>query len=195
MKKALTILVVLCSFVTANAKINFGVKAGLNVANIETLSTETALDKDSYTGFYVGPKVDWDMFKRLGLNAAILYSQAGMEFDNSEEALELNSLMIPLNLSIKVLGTDKLGVSIEAGPQFEFNLGEKIHEMEDGNLHLDNSTLSLNIGAKLHLLNFLQVGVNYNVPFGSTKEFKFADMENEEAYKIHTIQVSAAIVF
>ncbi len=195
MKKLLVLFAVLSTFAVASAKVNWGVKAGLNVANVEELSSENALYKESYTGFYVGPKVDWDIFKRFGINGAILYSQAGMEFDKSEDAIELNSLMIPLNLSIKVLGSDKLGLSIEAGPQFEFNLGDKIHELEDGNLHMDNSTLSLNVGAKLHLLNFLQIGLNYNVPFGKTNEFKFDNMQNEEAYKIHTMQVSAAIVF
>ena len=67
--------------------------------------------------------------------------------------------------------------------------------MQDGQLSLDDSALSFNLGASLHLLKFLQVGVNYNVPFGATNEFQFSDMENKEAYKFNTIQASVAIVF
>ena len=196
MKKSfIVLLLALCPFVATKAQFNFGVKAGVNVANINELSGENVLEANSYTGFYVGPKFDWYMFGRLGISGAILYSQTGMVWDNSQEAVDLNAVSIPLNLTAKLFGSDKFGLFLEVGPQFNFNIGEKRHQLEEGSLTLENSTLSWNLGASLHLLKFLQVGVNYNVPFGPTSEFSFSDMENQDAYKMHTIQASVAIVF
>lgn len=196
MKKRIIIsLFTLCSFVAVQAKVNFGIKTGLNVANIEEITADNVFEQGSYTGFYMGPKIDWDMTKWLGINGSILYSQAGMKFDNSEEVINLNSLMLPVNLSLKLFGSHMFGLYIEAGPQFEFNLGQKVSEFEEGQLHFDNSTLSLNVGASLHLFGFLQLGANYNVPFGSTSDFDFDDIDNEELYDVYNVQVSATIMF
>lgn len=194
-QKIVLLLLLMCSFVGAKAQFNFGVKAGVNVANVEELSGDNLLQPNSYTGFYVGPKFDWRIIGRVGINGAILYSQKGMTWADEQESIDMNAVSVPLNLMVRVFGSEKFGLFVEAGPQFDFNVGEKRMELESGMMNLDNSTISFNLGASLHLLKFLQVGVNYNVPFGTTSEFKFADMENEEAYKVHTVQASVAIVF
>lgn len=196
MKKYLALLLlVACPFIGAKAQFNIGVKAGINVADVETLAADNLLESNSYTGFYLGPKFDWTIVGRLGINGAILYSQTGMEWAEGQEAIDMNSVSVPLNLMVRLFGSDKFGLFLEAGPQFDFNVGEKRHELEDGHLDLDDSKLSFNLGASLHLLKFLQVGVNYNIPFGATSEFKFADMEQPEAFTFRTLQASVAIVF
>lgn len=196
MKKYLALLLlVACPFIGAKAQFNIGVKAGINVADVETLAADNLLESNSYTGFYLGPKFDWTIVGRLGINGAILYSQTGMEWAEGQEAIDMNSVSVPLNLMVRLFGSDKFGLFLEAGPQFDFNVGEKRHELEDGHLDLDDSKLSFNLGASFHLLKFLQVGVNYNVPFGATSEFKFADMEQPEAFTFRTLQASVAIVF
>ena len=196
MKKFLALFILAaCSFVGAKAQFNFGVKAGVNVANVEELSKENVLNADSYSGFYVGPKFDLTIIGRVGINGSILYSHAGMVWADKQETINMNAIAVPLNLMVRLFGSEKFGLFLETGPQFDFNIGEKRHELEDGHMSLDNSTLSFNLGASLHLLKFLQVGVNYNVPFGATSEFQFTDMQNKEAYKFNTIQASAAIVF
>lgn len=196
MKKYLALLLlVACPFIGAKAQFNIGVKAGINVADVETLAADNLLESNSYTGFYLGPKFDWTIVGRLGINGAILYSQTGMEWAEGQEAIDMNSVSVPLNLMVRLFGSDKFGLFLEAGPQFDFNVGEKRHELEDGHLDLDDSKLSFNLGASLHLLKFLQLGVNYNVPFGATSEFKFADMEQPEAFTFRTLQASVAIVF
>lgn len=199
MKKYLALLLlVACPFIGAKAQFNIGVKAGVNVANVEELTTDNLLQSNSYTGFYLGPKFDWTIAGRLGINGAILYSQTGMVWAEGQEAIDMNSVAVPLNLTLRLFGSDKFGLFLEAGPQFDFNVGEKRYELEGGRLNLDNSTLSFNLGASLHLLKFLQVGVNYNVPFGATSEFEFADfadMGKTEAFTFRTLQASVAIVF
>lgn len=194
-QKILLLLLMVCPFVGAKAQFNLGIKAGVNVANIEELSGDNLLQTDSYTGFYVGPKFDWTIIGRVGINGAILYSQKGMTWADEQESIDMNAVSVPLNLMVRVFGSEKFGLFVEAGPQFDFNVGEKRMELESGMMNLDNSTISFNLGASFHLIKFLQVGVNYNVPFGTTSEFQFKDMENKNTYKFHTIQGSVAIVF
>lgn len=194
-QKILLLLLLACPFVGAKAQFNLGVKAGVNVANIEELSGDNLLQSNSYTGFYVGPKFDWRIIGRVGINGAILYSQKGMTWADEQESIDMNAVSVPLNLMVRLFGSEKFGLSVEAGPQFDFNVGEKRVELEKGMMDLDNSSISFNLGASLHLLKFLQVGVNYNVPFGTTSEFSFEDMEDKSAYKVHTVQASVAIVF
>lgn len=196
MKKYLALLLlVACPFIGAKAQFNIGVKAGVNIANVEELTTDNLLQSNSYSGFYVGPKFDWTIVGRLGIGGAILYSQTGMVWAESQEAIDMNSVSVPLNLMLRLFGSEKFGLFLEAGSQFDFNVGEKRYELKDGHLSLDNSTLSLNLGASLHLLKFLQLGVNYNVPLGATSEFQFADIEKTDAFTFSTMQASVAIVF
>lgn len=194
-QKLLLLLLVVCPFVGAKAQFNLGVKAGVNVANVEEISGDNILQSDSYTGYYFGPKFDWTIIGRVGINGAILYSQSGMTWADEQESIDMNTVSVPLNLMVRLFGSEKFGLFAEVGPQFDFNVGEKRIELENGTMNLDNSAISFNLGASLHLLKFLQVGVNYNVPFGTTSEFTFEDMKDEAAYKFHTIQASVAIVF
>ena len=89
---------------------------------------------------------------------------------------------------------------IAAGPEFGFNVGEttkvfnniKLNEINNqttGNVQayvLEKSTLSINVGVGATLLNHLQVGINYNIPWGKTADFTTIDaseLENVENIK------------
>ena len=55
MKKALVVCsLALLSFIPASAQFSWGLRGGLNLVNndISAISKESALDKDSYTGFF-----------------------------------------------------------------------------------------------------------------------------------------------
>jgi len=186
-------LLLLFPLISMNARVNWGVKGGLNVAN--SFSANNVFSSDGYTGFFIGPKMDWDLGKNFSLNGSFIYSQSGMKFNNTNEKVDLNSLLIPINASVRLLGTDKFGLFVEFGPQYNFNLGQKRRELKDKELNFNNSSFSLNAGLTLHLFNHLQIGANYNCPFGKTSEFVISDTANSEAYKIHTLQISATVMF
>ena len=195
-KKILFIsLLLLFPFVSMKSEVNWGIKGGVNVANLRNLSANNAFNTDSYTGFFVGPKLNVYLGSRLGFNGSALYSQSGMRFNNTDEKVDLNSLLLLVNMTLKVFGSDRFGLFMEVGPQFDFNLGQKRREIENKVMEFNNSNISFNAGLSLHLLSRLQIGVNYNYPFGTTKGFKLSDMSSSEAYKIYTLQLSAAIVF
>ena len=58
-----------------------------------------------------------------------------------------------------------------AGPQFGFNVGDKEHKITDHETwHLSGSTLSVNLGVGVMLINHIQLSANYNIVCGKTGE-------------------------
>ena len=169
-------------FVTpAEAQFAFGIKGGLNLVNndvtgLTTMTKDDFMNKDTYTGFFVGPKIEMDIpVAGLGFDIAALYSQKGMAV-STDESYKLNSVLIPVNLRWGFGLGNLAKIFIAAGPEFDFNIGDNLNfvtgSKEEGIVAyaVNKSALSINVGAGLTLLRHLQVGVNYNIPWGNTAE-------------------------
>lgn len=189
----------------AQAQFSWGIKGGVNLVNndlsaLKGMNKEQVMNKDSYTGFFIGPKAELRIpLLGFGVEVAALYSQKGMEFSEGE-IFKQNSFQIPLNLKYAFGLGNIANVFIAAGPEFGFNVGEttkvfnniKLNEINNqttGNVQayvLEKSTLSINVGVGATLLNHLQVGINYNIPWGKTADFTTIDaseLENVENIK------------
>jgi len=165
----------------AEAQIAFGIKGGLNLVNndvsgLTTMTKDQFLSQDSYTGFFIGPKLEMDIpLAGLGLEVAALYSQKGMTI-STDETYKLNSVLIPLNLRWGIGLGNLAKVFIAAGPEFDFNIGDNLNfvsgSKEQGIVAyaVNKSALSVNVGVGATVLGHLQVGVNYNIPWGNTAE-------------------------
>ena len=111
----------------------------------------------------------------LGFDVAALYSQKGMAV-STDESYKLNSVLIPINLRWGFGLGNLAKIFIAAGPEFDFNIGDNLNfvtgSKEEGIVAyaVNKSALSINVGAGLTLLRHLQVGVNYNIPWGNTAE-------------------------
>lgn len=193
--------------VPAQAQFSWGIKGGVNMVsnNLSELSgivqsKDQIMNKDNYTGFFIGPKAELRVpILGFGIEAAALYSQKGMSVGDNE-TFKQNSFQIPLNIKYSFGLGNVANVFIAAGPEFGFNVGEttKIFnnvQFDDvtgvtaGDVSayvLEKSTLSINIGLGATLLNHLQVALNYNMPWGNTGEFQYIDaseIENAEDLK------------
>ena len=61
MKKALVVCsLALLSFIPASAQFSYGIRGGLNLVNndITNVDENSAMNKDSYTGFFIGPMIE-----------------------------------------------------------------------------------------------------------------------------------------
>ena len=91
-----------------------------------------------------------------------------------------------------------LGAYIAAGPQFDFNIGNKTWTRE---LSLKKSTTSFNVGAGLKLIRHLQLGVNYNLLWARLPLYvnliQILDGDGHHSVNIknNTWQVSLAYLF
>ena len=77
--------------IPASAQFSWGIRAGVNAVNndITAIDKETVVSKDSYTGFFAGPMMEFQIpIIGAGVDAAILYSQKGMEIAEKETIKE-----------------------------------------------------------------------------------------------------------
>ena len=190
--------------VPAQAQFSWGIKGGVNLVNndlssFKGMTKEDIMNKDNYTGFFIGPKAEVRIpVLGFGLEAAALYSQKGMSVGDNE-TFKQNSFLIPLNVKYAFGLGNFANVFIAAGPEFGFNMGETSKVFNnivttgesgvEGGVSayvLEKSTLSINVGVGATLFNHLQVGVNYNMPWGKTGDFQYIDaseLENAEDIK------------
>lgn len=198
---ALFIAALFCSTPTY-AQFSWGVKGGVNLGNNDLTilkEKEDALNIDNYTGFFIGPKAEVRIpIIGIGVEVAALYTNKSMKLAKNETFMQ-NSFQIPLNLKYSFGLGNIANIFFAAGPEFGFNVGET--SMVVNNIKTDEanitsgdisayvaqkSTLSINVGLGATLLKHVQVGVNYNMPWGKTGEFiciEASEIDNLENIK------------
>ena len=163
MKKLLTFFctaALLLTFIaTANAQVRFGVKAGLNLANIkfsglEELEPETSM----LPTFMVGGQVEFDFAENLGLGVGLQLSGKGAKSKTEFLGETIESKVTPMYLQVPVmLQYRSSGFFAAVGPYAGFGLlgKSKADGAESENLNFGNSVdddLSpLDFGAAIEL--------------------------------------------
>ncbi|WP_428740401.1 porin family protein [Tenacibaculum sp.] len=181
MKKLLVIVMIALGF-TANAQeIHFGVKAGVNFANLYG----NDLDNDTRTSFHVGGVLEIELSDKFSLQPELIYSAQGakrtMRFfglPNIDYTTKVDYLNIPIMAKYYIIE----GLSLEAGPQIGINIlseekGESNGMSETSDLDVKSFDFGLNFGAGYKLENGLNFGVRYNlgltdIPDGGNAEVK-----------------------
>ena len=213
MKRTLIICsLALLSFIPASAQFSWGIRGGLNLVNndITAVNQKSATDKDSYTGFFVGPMAEVQIpIIGIGIDVAALYSQKGLEVTD-KETMKNQSLAIPVSLKYSLGLGNFAAVYFAAGPQFDYKIGDLDTKIQDGDdvkeFDLEQSTWSVNIGAGVKLINHIQAGINYNIPIskeGAYKLYENQDVESAadaangagDAIKSSTLQFSLTWTF
>jgi len=219
MKKALVVCsLALLSFIPASAQFSWGLRGGVNFVNndITAIGEEQIKDKESYTGYFLGPMAEVQIpIIGLGIDAALLYSQKGLKLAEGE-TMKDQSLSVPIYLKYTFGLGNTLGIFGQAGPQFDYKIGDLDKTFktssQDGTWQdtqkfiLEQYTWSVNLGAGVKLFNCLQAAVNYNLPI--TKEgtkqlnenlddgaYIEAMKQGSEAFKASTLQFIVTLTF
>lgn len=202
-KYCIALVFTLLSFSQADAQVKFGLKGGLDLANV-TLdgNIKDNLSASNTAGFFIGPMLDIKIpILQLGVDASLLYNQKKLDIQNETETAHY--VNIPINAKLAFGLGDVIGVYVATGPQIAFNIGEDTFNFKDiesttANFELSKSQFSWNIGAGLKLLKHLQLGYNYNIAFGSTGEFDYTDAAKQAVkgeLKNNSHQVTIAYLF
>lgn len=165
--------------IPASAQLSWGIRAGVNAVNndITAIDKESVTSKDSYTGFFAGPMVEFQIpIIGAGIDAAILYSQKGMEIPE-QGTIKEQAIAIPVSLKYTLGLGNFLGAFVQAGPQLNYNIGDlttlfqdnKGEGLENGvavakEFAMNRMVWSMNLGVGVKLFNHLQAAVNYNLP-------------------------------
>lgn len=206
MKKFFGILAIITLFtaVPAAAQFNWGIKAGVNLAQ----KPSDIEDVKGKTGWFVGPMAKFTLpIVGLGLEANLLYSQSSTEVQG--ETIERKTVDLPVYLryefSLPVVNKF-LEPFLAAGPQWSWNIGDKTFSVGDilagshnlSEYTLRSSNLSLNLGLGAIVLDHIQVHANYNIALGSTSDYREATdaaLNLVTKSKTNTWQVSVAYIF
>jgi len=159
MKKLIFAALALITITTTQAQgIDLGIKAGVNFSNISD-----ANDLDNKTGFVAGAFVGFKLSDNFGLQADLLYSQQGAEFDAGD--FDLDYINVPIVAKIYLIK----GLNLQVGPQFGFVVDKKtnfdlidLSEQPD----FEDTDVSGVVGAGYDLPFGLRVAARYN--FGLT---------------------------
>ena len=162
------VLVILMVFIAVPAKsqLKFGVKGGLNISSVHMNSD--ILKADNVTGFQIGPMIETTIpLIGIGLDAAILYSQKGVDMKSegtvTSTSMKTDYLDIPVNLKWK-FGIPLVKAYLSAGPYVGFRVGgDKIWNVLGEQIKAKNFSAGLNFGVGAELISHLQVGINYGL--------------------------------
>lgn len=164
------VLIILMAFIAIPAKsqLKFGVKGGLNISSVHLNSD--ILKADNVTGFQIGPMIETTIpLIGVGLDAAILYSQKGMDVKSetgTSTNVKTDYIDVPVNLKWK-FGLPIIKGYLAAGPYIGFRVGgDKFWEIPGsvvGQVKAKNFSAGLNFGAGVELISHLQVGINYGL--------------------------------
>ena len=194
MKKKIIAFLCAMAFLTvaipAQAQLRFG---GLNITSVHFDSD--LLKSDNVTGFHIGPMIEATMpLLGFGFDAALLYSQKGMESSSSgvKTTMKTSYIDVPVNLKWK-FGLPIVKAYLAAGPYASFRVGgDKIWNVLSDQLETKSFGAGLNFGAGVEVFNHLQVGFNYEL--GLTDNFS-AEKLDLSSNKNRGWTISAAILF
>lgn len=194
---------------------SYGITAGYNLTKLTYSGNKENFSSDNKSGWFIGPKVEFNTVIGLGVDASLQYSQRKLNisedvYDESNDVVgELShsktyrTIEIPINVRYNV-GLGKMAsVFVYTGPQFGFPLQSMTWDDfgTGSNFSKEKMNTTWNIGAGVRLLKHLEANVGYNfalskagsailnnfgVETGSGKSLK---------YRTNTFQVQVAYMF
>jgi len=153
--------------------IQFGVKGGVNLANI---TSDDLGDSDQLTSFHLGLFMEIPISERFSFQPEVLYSGQGFSAFNKEAEYKMDYIQVPLMAKVYIVK----GLYAEAGPQFGFKVKEEIDykpgseggeiEINTDDSYIKNFDTNLALGAGYKFDNGLSLSARYNL--GLTNIYK-----------------------
>jgi len=167
MKKTglITLLALSALCINLQAETRFGVRGGLSLVNndISMITTESVQDKETYSGFFIGPALTFEAEHLLGFDVGLMYQKTN--FKVLDETYSQEFLEIPLSLRLR-FGLKNIKIIGQFGPQWNINLGDLQTYFEDGKeIESDKIITTANLGAGVRLFDQLELMLNFNVPW------------------------------
>ncbi len=182
MKKLILIAALLMISVSAAfAQPSYGVKLGLNGANV------SKMDGDMKFSLYGGVFAEWKLGNVVAISPELIYSRQGSQekFDGDKYRARLNYLNLPV--MVKLYLTMDNSLSLDLGPQFGYLLNAKAWAKEDGNTATGDmegmNDFDVSFGAGL-TYNFGKVFAQGRYNIGLTNAFKGGDGERNGVIQI-----------
>jgi len=157
MKKIILAIAILITLSSNAQKINFGIKAGLNMSML-TGSKDQIMS--STNGFFAGALLEFKILEKIALQPELLFSQQGAKFESknltSSTTMKTDYLIVPIMVKYYL----KRGLFLEAGPQAGFLISAK----QDVENRITNTSTSENIKDATKVFDMsANVGIGYDI--------------------------------
>jgi len=180
--------VALLGLSSVNAQdINFGIKAGVNLANFSGDDVENNAMK---IGAYAGAYANLGLTEKIFFQPELLFSMQGVDADEGDGSTKLNYINIPLMFQYGL--TEE--IRLELGPQVgmllsaDLDNGEQEVDFKDEMSSID---FGMNVGASYNMDNGLSVSVRYNM--GLTEVMDSEIFESDAKNSVISIGVGYAL--
>ena len=184
MKKIIVALVILITVNSTAQKINFGIKAGLNVSMLTGNANEIM---SSNNGFFAGTLLEFKILGKIAIQPELLFSAQGAKFESKNLTFATTRKMNYLILPIMFKYYPKAGLFIEAGPQAGFLISAN-QDVENRITNVTTSEnlkeatkdfdMSANVGIGYDLFDKVVVQVRYCIGLTNTSTIENTDMKN-----------------
>ncbi len=199
-------IIILLSIIKCNiyaqSLIQFGVKAGANISDININAHN--IKSSNLVKYYIGPAIKLQVPNiGLGIDAAILYDSRASNFNNknSYKIIKQQQLSLPINLRYTFGIKNVVSAFIYGGPQWGINIGDsKFNLWKDHSYTIKKNNFSINIGAGVTLLQHLELNANYNIACGKNGNLKLSkksisDMINNTEYDSYNNALQIGITY
>ncbi|MBE6300845.1 MAG: PorT family protein [Parabacteroides distasonis] len=191
----LLVALLLLGFQSAKSQLRWGLKGGVNISTVHFNSD--LFKADNVTGFHIGPMIEGMVpGVGLGFDAAILYSQKGVEMktEGISSSVKTDYVDVPVNLKWK-FGMPLVKAYLAAGPYVGFRVGgDKFWDVPGnilGQVKAKSFGAGVNFGAGIELIKYLQVGFQYSLGLTDNYSVDKFDLET----KNRGWSISVAILF
>lgn len=168
----------------SSSPVQFGLKAGLNVASVNDDDTKAK------AGLYGGFFANIPLASSFSIQPEVLYNGAGTKFENlSDVRLNLDYISIPAMFQYNALPN----LYLEAGPQFSFLINSKV-KSDNGSVDVKDAFKSFDFGIGLG------AGYYFTQDFGITARYvagvsDIAENNPGDAVRNNVFQVGLAYKF
>lgn len=177
--------VLFCSAGIYAQGLDFGVKAGVNIAN-QKLTGDYDFDTKAIVSFHGGVFVVWMFTEQLGLQPELLLSMQGSKEKDYDYKIMTNYVAIPVLVRYNINEM----FSVHAGPQFGFLVSAKEEfdgDKQDIKDDFKGTDVGIALGAEADFTEKIGVGARYII--GVTNVLKEGESFDDTKLKNGVLQI------
>jgi hypothetical protein len=183
MKRIITTIAIITALHCSAQKINFGIKAGLNMSRLTGGNADATVSASN--GFHAGAFLEFKALGKIAIQPELLFSAQGAKFENdlSVSTTKMNYVMVPVMVKYYPIA----GLFVEAGPQAGFLVTAK-QDVENKITSANSSDdikevtkafdMSANVGVGYDILDKVIVQVRYCIGLTNTSTVDTVNTKN-----------------
>lgn len=168
----------------AQSPVKFGVKGGINLANISGTDTDFEIRQ----GMIIGASVDFSLpMLPIGVESGVYYTQKGAEFENID--YKIDYIEVPVLAKVSLGPPGPISPHLIVGPTVGFMVNSEIEDSAGNTLNVDDTTTEIEfgglagVGADFNVgLAQLNAQIRYN--YGFTKVYEDSDDGNNAVLSV-----------